>query len=717
MHDDKIDILLVDDRDENLLALETVLYAPDLNLVKATSGKEALRYLLHHEPALILMDVQMPDLDGFETTRLIKNSERTRDIPTIFVTAINQDERYIHQGYEHGAVDYINKPYDAYILKSKVSVFVDLARKNKRLIKLEKQEREAERKEREQQIIHLELKSLKREQTEQKKYLDLVDGISHGIVWSADAQSLVMSFISPSAESILGYSLDQWSSEKQFFLEHIPHGDREKMLNALRELKATGKSLELDHRFTTASGKEVWLHTGLRLAQKSEEVGAEIRGLSIEITKTKEAESLLQLNKKHSDFLAEASLLLATSLEYKETLPGLANLVVNSRIADWFAIYIHGEDESLKPLLVHRRNSAKTPNVREALSSYQDHLNNEVMFCSEISDEILSKLAQTNEQLELFRSLKIKSAISVPLTSHEKVYGVMILLNAESGYIYTQNDLLMVQDLARRTTISFDNSKFYRQAQMAIQVRDEFLSIASHELKTPLTPLKLQIQMLMRLLKSGSLTDIKTDKLDKILQTSDRQLDRLSSLIDELLDVTKINQGKLRLTLQEFDLVLVIRELVERFNGSLQGSTCEVKTDLPENLWVLWDRFRIEQVLINLLSNSIKYGQDLPIHLSIQVEEERVKIKIKDQGIGIAKKDQQRIFERFERAVSANNFSGLGLGLYIVSKALEAHLGNIEIESELGKGSTFTLSLPKRAVDTPADAQFWKNPSISEVSL
>jgi CheY-like chemotaxis protein len=133
---DKIEILLVDDRQENLLALEAVLASPDYKLIKVNSGDEALRYLLDHSPALILMDVQMPGLNGFETASIIKGSERTREIPIIFVTAINMDERFVHKGYDHGAVDYIYKPYDAHVLRSKVAVLAEIRRHHQRMIRL-----------------------------------------------------------------------------------------------------------------------------------------------------------------------------------------------------------------------------------------------------------------------------------------------------------------------------------------------------------------------------------------------------------------------------------------------------------------------------------------------------------------------------------------------------------------------------------------------------
>lgn len=172
---EKVSILLVDDRQENLTALEAVLASPAYDLVKATSGQEALRHLLDRDFALILLDVQMPDMDGFETANYIRARERSRQTPIIFVTAISKEERFVYRGYESGAVDYIFKPFEPTILRSKVAVFVDLHRKNRQLQVQAEAMREHERMERERQIVRLELESLRR-------YQNLADAIPH-VIW------------------------------------------------------------------------------------------------------------------------------------------------------------------------------------------------------------------------------------------------------------------------------------------------------------------------------------------------------------------------------------------------------------------------------------------------------------------------------------------------------------------------------------------------------
>jgi PAS domain S-box-containing protein len=663
-----IDILLVDDRIENLMTLETVLASTDYRLVRANSGDHALRYLLDHEPALILMDVQMPDLDGFETTAIIKRSERTRDIPIIFVTAINKDERYVQQGYEQGAIDYIYKPYDAGILRAKVAVFADLARKNRRLIAAERELRKSQIREREREITQLELKSLKREQVEQKRYLDLVQGISHGIVWSADADSMAISFVSPSAEKISGYPPEAWLQEPNFLLDHIFPEDRQKFSEAVTITKAERCDTTIEHRIVNSLGQAVWLHTQLKMARKAESSSHEIRGLSVDVTTMKESEETLRENKVRSDFLARASFILGENLNYQNSIERLAELVV-PHCADGFAIHLMDATQCLRSLVV-------------AGSIFEDLQMNDVM--NEPQGRILTHHKGT--------------VLLAPLIAHEKSFGVLTLIRTRKAP-YCDSDLSMARDLALRVVVALENAGLHQMAQSAIRVRDDFLSVASHELKTPLTPLKLHTEILARLLRGDSPLEQKVEKVEKNLKNFDRQLDKLAVLIDELLDFSKMNNGKMSLNLETFDLVELAREVVGRFSEQLANAKCELHFDMivVHPLMVHWDRFRIEQVMINLLTNAAKYAQGKPIHMAIWREDERVFFSVKDEGIGIAENDLDRIFDRFERAVSGKHFAGLGLGLYIVKQLLEAHGGEIKVVSQLHQGSSFTFSIPERA--------------------
>jgi len=698
MDTEVIDLLLVDDRRENLLALEAVLASPLYNLHMASSGDEALRYLLDHEPALILMDVQMPEMDGFETAAIIKRSERTRDIPIIFVTAINKDDRYAYKGYSHGAVDYIYKPYDPHALRSKVAVFADLARKTNRLLNAEKRIFENEARDRERQIAQLELRSLRREQIEQKKYRELVDGINHGIVWSANPDTLYPNFVSPSAEKILGFPVESWMSQSNFLVERIHPEDREEFIKALKKIRSDKKEIRIEHRMLSQDYREVWMHTGVRLGLRAEADQTELRGLSIDITQAKLIEINTRQSKKRSDFLAEASLLLFSSLDCDKTLQQLGVIAVPA-IAD--QLWIHTQDEAKQLKSMHLGQSHTSSLGKNCQIGIEVALKSEkAQLFARISD-----LATSEPNIwAQWQEVGIVSAMIIPLSMRGKTFGAMTLLSTQSARIYNDQDLLMAEDLAHRISLALDNAQLYRQAQAAIQARDEFLSIASHELKTPLTPLKIQTQALMRTLRTKSLAEVQTDRLEKMLLISERQLGRLSKLIDDLLDVSRISNGKLCLNLEEFDLVELIHGVTDRFTAQLAAAGCTLKFDALEPILVQWDRLRTEQVVTNLLTNAMKYGSGKPIEAQVQLHSSdginRVTFSFCDQGIGIAPEDQVRVFQRFERVASGTHVSGLGLGLYIVKQIIEAHGGQIFVQSELGKGSVFSVTMPLHITET-----------------
>ncbi len=228
----------------------------------------------------------------------------------------------------------------------------------------------------------------------------------------------------------------------------------------------------------------------------------------------------------------------------------------------------------------------------------------------------------------------------------------------------------------------------------AVEIRDDFMSIASHELKTPLTSLQLQLDGIARLLRgreNGS-----ESALGKKLATAIRQTDRLSVLIDDLLAVATISQGRFTLERSEADLERVVTEIVEGFQAEAAraNSTLTLHSSGPVKLRI--DPLRIGRVVQTLVSNAIKYGCERPVDVTLSHAAEQARIAVRDHGIGIAPADRKRIFGRFERAVSARNYGGLGMGLYISHRIVEAHGGTIHVEPAEGIGSLFVVELPTR---------------------
>jgi signal transduction histidine kinase len=230
------------------------------------------------------------------------------------------------------------------------------------------------------------------------------------------------------------------------------------------------------------------------------------------------------------------------------------------------------------------------------------------------------------------------------------------------------------------------------EAQAAVRLRDEFLGIAAHELRTPLTSLTLQLQLLHRQL--GREEPLDARRLARGVSTSERQTARLAKLVDSLLDVSRLTQGRLELQLEELDLAEVAREVARRFETEAQAHGVALSVDAPEPVRGRWDRLRLEQVLTNLLSNALKYGPGAPVQVRVRPEGSGARVEVQDWGIGIAPEDAPRIFERFERAVSSRHYGGLGLGLFITRQLVEALGGRIVVASAPQQGSTFTVMLP-----------------------
>ncbi|MFW5878910.1 MAG: PAS domain S-box protein, partial [Myxococcota bacterium] len=226
--------------------------------------------------------------------------------------------------------------------------------------------------------------------------------------------------------------------------------------------------------------------------------------------------------------------------------------------------------------------------------------------------------------------------------------------------------------------------------QEAIRLRDDFLSVASHELRTPLTALNLQLEMLrMQAEGNGSARG----DLAKV-RAALRQTHRLEVLISGLLDVSRIVSGRFQLHLETFDLADLARETVERTSDVAARAGCDVRLTLRGDLVGRWDHSRIDQVLMNLLTNAIKFGAGKPVDVSVASKGSNVEMRVRDRGVGISKEDQVRIFERFARASPTRHYGGLGLGLYIVREITQAHGGTVQVQSSPGKGSTFTIRLP-----------------------
>ena len=384
-------LLIVDDLPENLLALEALIKREDRTVYKALSADEALSLLLQHEFAMAILDVQMPGMNGFELAELMRGSEKTKNIPIIFVSAAGRELNYAFKGYESGAVDFLHKPLDIHAVKSKVNVFVDLYRQSK-------------------------------------------------------------------------------------------------------AMKQQVEALEQSRR---------------------------------------EQEALLQ------------------------------------------------------------------------------------------------QLQSTQGELE-----------------------------------------------------------------QAVRMRDDFMSIVAHEVRTPLNGLILETQLRKMHLARDNAAAFTLDKMHAMVDRDERQIKSLIRLIEDMLDVSRIRTGKLSIRPSRFDLAQLVGNLLQNFAQQIEAAETEVSFTATEPVEGQWDEFRIEQVVSNLLTNALRYGGKSPIQVRVYREGYEARVEVQDQGIGISEENQKRIFQQFERVSAKTVVAGLGLGLFISEQIVAAHGGSIVVESKINEGALFRVCLP-----------------------
>jgi signal transduction histidine kinase len=277
---------------------------------------------------------------------------------------------------------------------------------------------------------------------------------------------------------------------------------------------------------------------------------------------------------------------------------------------------------------------------------------------------------------------------------------MITLLTPEAPRSYTIDQIALTNDIGQRIATFVENAGLYVKAQRAIAARDEFLSIASHELRTPVTSLSLQIQTLGRSMRGQAREPLSPAGMVHQIEQAEAQVARMSGLIAALFDVSRVTSGQLVLDRGDVDLCQVVRDVVARFRGPCaeEGSLLEVENG-DEPIVGRWDSLRLEQVASNLLANALKYGAGKPIRVSVSSDGKRAILVVKDQGIGIAPESQRRIFQRFERDVSAVSYGGLGLGLFIAKNIVDAHRGAIDVRSALGHGAEFQVTLPLGDLD------------------
>jgi PAS domain S-box-containing protein len=442
-----------------------------------------------------------------------------------------------------------------------------------------------------------------------------------------------------------------------------------------------------------------WTHATLRGRR------GEVRlvvSTGVDVTDARRIEEKLRGYAARMAALAEAARAFSSGLDYLSTLDSVVSCLTDA-LGDSCHIRVISEDgQWLEPVALRHRNPERAALMRPIVASSPQH----------VSEGLTAKVLRTGEALRIpvLTPERIRaemkpeywpylesmgSLLIVPLKQTGRVFGHVTMLRERGQPPYSDDDEAFLLKMAVHAAQAIENARLYSLAQAAVAARDEFLSIASHELRTPLTALKLALENLGRV--QGREGAPPERQVRDPLVAAKRQVARLEKLVSTLLDVSRIRSERFELSLEEVDLGAVVGEVLTNFAESLAEAGCEARVSSDGSARGNWDRFRVGQVVTNLLSNAVKFGEGKPIEITVSTEGQHARLAVQDHGIGISAQDQTRLFQRFARVQATRQYSGLGLGLYIVRRLVEAHGGSVAVESVPGQGATFTVDLPLRA--------------------
>ena len=517
-----------------------------------------------------------------------------------------------------------------------------------------------------------------------------------------------------------GLAPDDEFTYEQWLNECIHPEDRDRVREIIESAIALDQDYKAEYRVIYPDGSIHWVLGRGRVTDKIDGQPTRMIGITVDITERKqleaEREQLLaerQVERDRALFLSDISILLASSLNYKTTLNRVARLAVPT-IADWCFIDLIESESKVSRVSVAHADPSQSELAREVLKyppkSNLQHPPAKViaeqkpLLISDFTDEMFRQSAQNPEHERVMRATGLLSIVVVPLVARQHTLGaITFITSAYSGRRLNADDLAFAEEIARRASQAIDNARLYNKAQIANRTKDEFLAVLSHELRTPLNPILGWCQ----LLSQGNLSQAQIKQGIEIIS---RNANLQTQLIGDLLDISRIERGKLQLQLCPLDLQTVINNAVETVRLAANESAIEIETDLPDRaIKVNGDRTRLQQVVWNLLSNAIKFApSNSTVTVRLAVVDRQAQIQVRDEGQGIEPEFLPHVFDRFRQADNAptRNFGGLGLGLAIVRLLTEMHGGSVKAQSPgINRGATFTVTLPllnrSREVKTP----------------
>ncbi|RKG65973.1 GAF domain-containing protein [Corallococcus sp. CA054B] len=489
--------------------------------------------------------------------------------------------------------------------------------------------------------------------------------------------------------------------------ERIHPEDREQVWDAAR--RALEERMPFELRFRIHPDKDApikWLHVTGSVFHDAAGRARHFEGITRDITPERQLEeSLRQTLIEKNDSLQNLELInstgqaLGAELQLEKLVQGVTDAATQLSRAAFGAFFYNVLDERGKAYMLYtlsgvpREVFAKFPMPR-ATRVFEPTFKGEGIIRSDdiTKDPRYGHNAPHRGMPE--GHLPVRSYLAVPVISRSGEVIGGLFFGHPTPSVFTAREERLVAGLAAQVAVAMDNARLFQRVQEAVTSRDTFLSIASHELRTPITSMKLLSQHMRKRIHANDPAAFTPERVTRMVEQTERSIDRLARLVDDMLDISRIAAGRLQLHLEPVDLGDVARDVMDRFEQQLTEAGHALTVRLAPGLVGRWDRIRLEQVLANLLTNALKYASGTPLTVSLTARDDHAVLEVEDRGPGIAPEHQHRIFERFERLGSASEVSGLGLGLHIARHIVEAHGGRIHVRSSLGDGARFFVELP-----------------------
>ena len=667
-------VLIVDDVPANLLAMGAVLKPLGTRILKAQSGNEALQLAKCEPIAVALLDVQMPQMDGFQLADALRKLEQGKEIPIVFVTAIHRDEEKIRRGYASGAADYITKPFDADVVRARVKAFVDLFEQREKVRYIEVAQRTRERDDAQRRLVAFERIATATVDTPNLDALlrELL-AIFLGATATAESAAILLSDSEKLAmRAFLGANRDIY--ERLSLQSNMGFISR---ITTDRKPLSIPKGAWIGER-SSLPGREARALYGVPLLHNGELLGLAYIG-SPNIQEFASADTRLftavceraawavakqlersQLHEVLAAAPALSSIVRVPSLDYAFAAPGYRAL-----FGGRYLIGVKATEFGFGEAAVATIRKAYTEEVvcDEEITCF---LNGEQRFYQFTAQPLRNHAGTIDRVLTFATDVSPQVAARKRIEAHE-----------------AERIILLEKESAARA-----------EAERASRAKDEFLAIMSHELRTPLNA----ILGWTAVLRKRGPTD-----LERALGTIERNARAQARIIEDILDISRIVSGKMRLDFKPLDISNVINGAIDALRPAVDTKSIKLEISVDPSVLVMGDPERLQQVFSNLLSNAIKFT---PVSGTVTVRtslaEQAVKIFVSDTGQGIEPGFLPKIFEPFRQAdgSSTRRHGGLGLGLAIVKRLIEVHGGTIQAMSDgIGKGAAFAIELPTRSDD------------------